>query len=506
VALKNINNSFTANQTISKTTPIFSLTDANNRSLTATKNETNNNYTLTNNVSEVGGALSNGIKFTNVNSYLETNPTNITGLTQWSISFWINYSTGGNGDIVYCTDGTNSFSLYLNSGYIMAKYNGYNIIWYTNTTIPNNQWNNIVVTKSSGGSILFYVNGSLSSSFSGFSNLSSITKLRVGNSSGLPYSSAVAFTTHTLDQLVIYNTILAGGDVTTIYSGGTGTPSLPLTGNIIGRWEFNEGLGNTTIDVSANNNLLTGTNGFTWMISSGKIATAATYQNAFLQRSRDGIYTGNRGENYFGDPFGGTWISGRTLKFTRLDETVASLISGENGNILISPNNTTLSAIPLSPLTVVGNSYFGTNTAATAKVHIAASSTSASGGQLKLTSGGSAQSITEDGTINYIGNNLEFAQSTTVYKLAKTLQNSATLDFGSTPIPSLGTETLTITLTGVADGDQVSLGVPNGSMTAGLIYFAWVSAVNTVSIQCYNSTLGAIDPASGTFKISVIKQ
>lgn len=83
------------------------------------------------------------------------------------------------------------------------------------------------------------------------------------------------------------------------------------------------------------------------------------------------------------------------------------------------------------------------------------------------------------------------------------LAGSATLDFGS--IASLGNASLTITVTGAADGDPVDLGVPNGSMTAGLIFTAWVSAANTVSVQCYNSTLGAIDPASGTFKVFVKK-
>jgi hypothetical protein len=89
------------------------------------------------------------------------------------------------------------------------------------------------------------------------------------------------------------------------------------------------------------------------------------------------------------------------------------------------------------------------------------------------------------------------------YTLAKTLTNTAVLNFGS--IASLANEILTITVTGAADGDAVSLGVPNGSMTAGLVFTAWVSAANTVSVQCYNSTLGAIDPASGTFRASVIK-
>lgn len=81
--------------------------------------------------------------------------------------------------------------------------------------------------------------------------------------------------------------------------------------------------------------------------------------------------------------------------------------------------------------------------------------------------------------------------------------NTATLDFAS--IASLAVASLTITVTGAALGDDVSIGVPNGSMTAGLIFFGWVSATDTVSIQCYNSTLGAIDPASGTYRATVTK-
>jgi len=52
----------------------------------------------------------------------------------------------------------------------------------------------------------------------------------------------------------------------------------------------------------------------------------------------------------------------------------------------------------------------------------------------------------------------------------------------------------------------VSIGIPNGSKDAGLIFGqAWVSAADTVSIEAYNSTGSPIDPASGTFRASVIK-
>ncbi len=81
------------------------------------------------------------------------------------------------------------------------------------------------------------------------------------------------------------------------------------------------------------------------------------------------------------------------------------------------------------------------------------------------------------------------------------LAASATLDFPSTSAG--GTQDLTITVAGAADGDSVTLGVPNGSVGSGL-YFAWVSASNTVTVRFYNPTGGSINPTSGTFKVKVI--
>lgn len=80
------------------------------------------------------------------------------------------------------------------------------------------------------------------------------------------------------------------------------------------------------------------------------------------------------------------------------------------------------------------------------------------------------------------------------------LYGTATLDFPSTSAG--GTQDLTITVTGAANGDVVSLGAPNGSVGSGL-YFAWVSASNTVTVRFYNPTGGSINPTSGTFKVKV---
>jgi hypothetical protein len=83
------------------------------------------------------------------------------------------------------------------------------------------------------------------------------------------------------------------------------------------------------------------------------------------------------------------------------------------------------------------------------------------------------------------------------------LSGTATLDFGNTSAQN--SADLTVTVTGAADGDVVSLGVPNGSVNANTCFTAWVSATNTVTVRFNNYSSGAVDPASGTFKIKVLK-
>jgi hypothetical protein len=84
------------------------------------------------------------------------------------------------------------------------------------------------------------------------------------------------------------------------------------------------------------------------------------------------------------------------------------------------------------------------------------------------------------------------------------IRGSATLDFGS--IAHHSEEVLTFTVTGAVEGDVVSLGVPNASNLTNVIYTAWVSAANTVSVKCSNlDQSGSVNPASGTFKVTVLK-
>lgn len=80
---------------------------------------------------------------------------------------------------------------------------------------------------------------------------------------------------------------------------------------------------------------------------------------------------------------------------------------------------------------------------------------------------------------------------------------SKVVDVGS--IASGDKASFTITVDGAIPdkGQTVELGLPSAINTS-LVPWAYVSAINTVTVVLYNPTGGAIDPASGTYAARVI--
>lgn len=79
---------------------------------------------------------------------------------------------------------------------------------------------------------------------------------------------------------------------------------------------------------------------------------------------------------------------------------------------------------------------------------------------------------------------------------------SAALNFPE--ISAGGHEDLTISVTGAAVDDAVALGLP-ASPPSGLVWNAWVSAADTVTVRATNITGSGIDPSSQTYTAAVIK-
>jgi hypothetical protein len=142
-------------------------------------------------------------------------------------------------------------------------------------------------------------------------------------------------------------------------------------------------------------------------------------------------------------------------------------------------------------------------TAPTALLQLDAGTAAASGAPLKFTTGTNLTAA-EAGAVEYDGTNFYATNSTTTrFTLAKTLTNTGTLDFLSTAANA--SRDMTITVTGAASGDAVVLGIPSTSNNANSNYSAWVSAANTVTVRFNNYSAAAIDPASGTYRVSVLK-
>jgi hypothetical protein len=89
---------------------------------------------------------------------------------------------------------------------------------------------------------------------------------------------------------------------------------------------------------------------------------------------------------------------------------------------------------------------------------------------------------------------------TTGATLTKLRTASATLDFPS--ISAVSQADLTITVTGAAVGDEVALALP-AAPTAGIVFNAFVSATNTVTVRASNITASAVDPASASYSVLV---
>jgi len=85
--------------------------------------------------------------------------------------------------------------------------------------------------------------------------------------------------------------------------------------------------------------------------------------------------------------------------------------------------------------------------------------------------------------------------------VAKILSSTASLDFPN--ILANTSSDLTIAVTGATTGSSVELGLP-AAPTTGIIYMGFVSAADVVTVRAFNVTAGAINPASQSFRATVL--
>lgn len=137
----------------------------------------------------------------------------------------------------------------------------------------------------------------------------------------------------------------------------------------------------------------------------------------------------------------------------------------------------------------------------TARLHLAAGN--ATMAAIQLTSQ-TLLTATVQGSIERNSGILYWTNAAMRTEVGQILKASATLNFPSTAAGAVAD--LTIAVTNAALNDVVSVGAPNGSVTATGMYYAWVSATDVVTVRFLHTHLtNAEDPASGTFKVTVSK-
>jgi hypothetical protein len=120
-----------------------------------------------------------------------------------------------------------------------------------------------------------------------------------------------------------------------------------------------------------------------------------------------------------------------------------------------------------------------------------------------------AETVTPGKLVRECGYLLQSAASTVVdmffvpaHYTGAIATGTGTLNFPS--IAAGAIEVLTVTVTGAATGDTVILGPPS-TIEAGLTWSGFVSATNTVTVRVHNTTASPIDPASASWRASVMR-
>lgn len=190
-------------------------------------------------------------------------------------------------------------------------------------------------------------------------------------------------------------------------------------------------------------------------------------------------------------------------------------ISGTTLTVTVAPpaNNLAVGR-PVTGKGVTAGTYItalGTGTGGTGTYTVSASQTVASTEMVQTTGAGHAvgDSLTlPDAVITQLSSERVTANETVVGNSADagTLKNkltkTATLDFASVAANAVGAG-LPVTVAGAASGDHVEVTPPAAAAAQGVIYVGVVTAADTVTIYPKNITTGAIDPASGTFRVVV---
>lgn len=325
------------------------------------------------------------------------------------------------------------------------------------------------------------------------SNASSVgtVTLPPANSVLASLDGAETLTFKTLDAPTLTGTTnfaSASGSTLTVTGNITaGTFLGPLTGNVNGTATFVTNVDNLTAIFVADMAELTNT------------ATSTNTAGSIVRRDGSGAFTVGPGS-----------INGN---ITGTASNVTSTVAIANGGTGATTKATGFNA--LSPMTTSGDMIYGGAAGSGLRLPIGVVNTFVKSDGVSPVWGSvdlSATDVTgiltsaKGGTgVNNGVNTISLGGNLVTRAPLTVINGSFDINFGTIVKGTI--QDVSFTVTDAADGDPVSLGVPDAVMQSaqGAIFTAWVSATDVVSIRFTNASNGDLNPIQGTFKVKVLK-
>jgi len=169
-----------------------------------------------------------------------------------SVSFWINREDN-NTEMIVSSDNYGGWVVYIEPTYGFTVGFGYlgATSLFSTTPIPTGEWHFVTVTLEANF-VTFYLDGVQDGIPQAYpwANNSNGANYRIGDF--IPFDSGNGFLKGSLDELVIWNKALTGGEISTLFNTGTGIQSYANFDDMVAGWHFNSLTGTLVPDFTGN--------------------------------------------------------------------------------------------------------------------------------------------------------------------------------------------------------------------------------------------------------------
>jgi hypothetical protein len=246
----------------------------------------NNGGTITG-ATWVDGKRGKALSFNGSSTYLSAATVPVTATDNWTMSAWVNPASFTTDDMAVVANGYddgitgNGFTFVINNGQLKGLYCGL-VYFDSGYTFPaTNTWYHVVLLRDNGVA-KFYVNGVQTANTYSAMAPTTPTQFRIGSATGTRFFSGK------IDEVRIYNRVLATGEISSVYSVGAtkfnASQNNQLASGLVGLWSFNgaDMNGTTAYDRSGNGNDGTLVNGPT--PAEGRVGQGLSFIKANSQK------------------------------------------------------------------------------------------------------------------------------------------------------------------------------------------------------------------------------